>query len=66
MRDFATVEQLLLVSDLEIVDSMLIKWDCDKELRTELLEKFANDLKRHFTDSPSVQRIKEVVDRSLK
>jgi len=66
MRDFATVEQLLLVSDLEVVDSLLIKWDCDKEMRTEILEKFAGDLRRHFKDSASVQRIKDIQDRSLK
>lgn len=66
MRDFATVEQLLLVSDLEVVDSLLIKWECDKQLRTDLLEKFALDLRRHFQDSASVQRIKEVQGRALK
>ncbi len=66
MRDNATVEQLLLVSDLQIVDSLLIKWDCDKQLRTELLEKFANDLRLHFRNSAPVQRIKEIQDKSLK
>ena len=66
MRDNATVEQLLLVSDLQIVDSLLIKWDCDKKLRTEILEKFANDLRIHFSDSVAVQRVKEIQDRALK
>ena len=61
-----TVEQLLLVSDLQIVDSLLIKWDCDKKLRTEILEKFANDLRIHFSDSVAVQRVKEIQDRALK
>lgn len=66
MRDNATVEQLLLVSDLQIVDSLLLKWDCDKPLRTEILEKFANDLRSHFADSVAVQRVKEIQDRALK
>ena len=66
MRDFATVEQLLVITGLEIVDSLLLKWDCDKPQRIELLEKFANDLKRHFRASPSVARIKDIEDRSLK
>lgn len=66
MRDNASIEQLLLVSDLQVVDSLLIKWDCDKQLRTELLEKFAHDLRRHFVDSAAVQRIKEIQHRSLK
>ena len=66
LRDFATVEQLLLVSDLELVDSLLIKWGCDKEQRTELLEKFASDLRRHFIESSAMQRIKDIHDRSLK
>ena len=66
MRDFATVEQLLLVSDLEVVDSLLIKWDCDKEQRIEILQKFANDLRIHFADSVAVQRIREIQDRALK
>ena len=66
MRDFATVEQLLLVSDLEVVDSLLIKWECDKELRTDILEKFAGDLRRHFQESSAMERIKAIQDRSLK
>ena len=66
LRDFATVEQLLLVSDLEVVDSLLLKWGCDKEQRTELLEKFANDLRRHFQESSAMQRIRAIQDRSLK
>ena len=66
MRDFATVEQLLLVSDLQVVDSLLIKWDCDKELRIEMLEKFADDLRRHFQESSAMERIKAIQDRSLK
>ena len=66
MRDFATLEQLLLVSDLQVVDSLLIKWDCDKELRIEMLEKFADDLRRHFQESSAMERIKAIQDRSLK
>ena len=66
MRDFATVEQLLLVSDLQVVDSLLIKWDCDKDLRIEMLEKFAGDLRRHFQESSAMERIKANQDRSLK
>ena len=66
LRDNATVEQLLLVSDLQVVDSLLIKWDCDKEQRTEILEKFANDLRIHFAESVAVQRIQEIQDRALK
>ncbi len=66
MRDNASVEQLLLISDLQIVDTLLIKWDCDKKLRTEILEKFASDLKRHFSESVAVQRVKEIQDRALK
>ena len=66
MRDFATVEQLLLVSDLQVVDSLLIKWDSPKEQRIELLEKFASDLRRHYRESKPIQRIKEIQDRALK
>lgn len=66
MRDNATVEQLLLITDLQVVDSLLIKWDCDKQLRTELLEKLANDLRRHFLESVALQRVQEIQDRSLK
>ncbi|MFK7978540.1 MAG: KilA-N domain-containing protein [Saprospiraceae bacterium] len=66
MRDNADIEELLLVSDLQIVDSLLLKWDCDKPLRTEILKKFANDLKRHFSESVAVQRVKEIQDSALK
>ena len=66
MRDNATVEQLLLVSDLQIVDALLIKWDCDKQLRTDILGKFANDLRIHFAESVAIQRVKEIQNRALK
>lgn len=66
MRDNATIEQLLLVTDLQVVDSLLLKWDWDKEMRMDLLEKFAQDLRRHFVDSVAVQRIKEIQDKALK
>jgi len=66
MRDNATVEQLLLVSDLQIVDSLLLKWQCDKPQRIEILEKFANDLRIHFSESVAVQRIQEIQNRALK
>ena len=66
MRDNATVEQLLLVSDLQIVDSLLLKWHCDKPQRIEILEKFANDLRIHFSESVAVQRVREIQDRALK
>ena len=66
MRDNATVEELLLVSDLQIVDSLLLKWHCDKPQRIEILEKFANDLRVHFSESVAVQRIREIQDRALK
>ena len=66
MRDFATTEQLLLVANLETMDAQLIKWDCDKPLRTELLEKFAQDLRRHYRESTAIQRVKDMEDRYLK
>ena len=49
-----------------VSDSLLIQWDCDKEVRTALLEKFAKDLRRHLADSKAMQRIKDIQDRSLK
>jgi len=66
MRDNGTIEQLLLVSDLQIVDSLLLKWQCDKPQRIEILHKFANDLRVHFSESVAVQRIQEIQNRALK
>lgn len=56
MRDNATMEQLLLVSDLYIVDALLIKWDCDKQQRTEILDKFTKNLRIHFAESTAITK----------
>ncbi|MFK7983699.1 MAG: hypothetical protein AB8G86_27225 [Saprospiraceae bacterium] len=45
---------------------MLLKWHCDKPQRIEILEKFANDLRIHFSESVAVQRIQEIQNRALK
>ena len=31
MRDYATILDLMVLSNLEVLDSMLLQWDCDKK-----------------------------------
>jgi len=66
MRDHATIEQLLLISDIQLIDSRLIKWGCDKDMRIDLLSSFVKDLRRHYASSKPVKRIKSIVDKSMK
>jgi len=41
IRDYASSEQLLVMANLESLNSKLIEWDCDLEQRFEILQKTA-------------------------
>ena len=41
IRDYASSEQLLVMANLESLNSKLIEWDCDVEQRFEILQKTA-------------------------
>ena len=56
-RDHATVLELLILSNLEAIDTYLIKWDADPEQRLELLKEIADHQRQVLPESKAAQRI---------
>mgnify|MGYP007073180374 FL=1 len=43
MRDHASTLQLLVLSNLQSLNAKLLKWDCDKEQRFQILHESAKE-----------------------
>lgn len=57
MRDHGTVLDLLVLANLEALNSRLIKWDCDQAQRHELLSEAEKDFRRILEKSEAVERL---------
>ena len=58
MRDHATTEQLLVLSNLQSLNANLLEWDCDQMQRLELLNKTAIDQMSVLVGSKSLDPLK--------
>ena len=58
MRDHATTEQLLVLSNLQSLNANLLEWDCDQMQRLELLNKTAIDQMSVLAGSKSLDPLK--------
>jgi hypothetical protein len=58
MRDHATSEQLIVLSNLEALNAKLLEWDCDQELRLQILNKTAIDQMNVLLGLPAVKQLK--------
>lgn len=58
MRDHATTEQLLVLSNLQALNASLIEWDADQVQRLELLNKAAIDQMSVLLKSKSLDTLK--------
>lgn len=57
IRDHASVLDLLVLANLEALNSRLIKWDCDQSQRHDLLHEAERDFRRILEKSSAVQRL---------
>jgi len=57
MRDNASILDLLVLANLEALNSRLILWDCDMDQRYQLLSEAAHDFKKTLNKSKAVKRI---------
>lgn len=62
LRDSANVLQLLVLANLEALNSRLIKWDCDQEQRFTLLKEARVDFEKVLKKNNSVK----VLDKNAK
>jgi len=58
MRDHASVEELLVLSNLEVLNAKLIEWDSDIDQRFELLSKTAKDQFKILKKNTAIKRMK--------
>ena len=58
MRDHASSEQLIVLSNLEALNAKLLEWDCDQELRLQILNKTAIDQMNVLLGLPAVKQLK--------
>jgi len=57
IRDNATAIELLLISNLQVLDASLIKWGCDQTQRMEILVEKAKEQKIILSKTASIKRI---------
>ena len=58
LRDHASTLDLLILSNLEVLNANLIEWGSDQEQRIELLTKAARDQRGILADSKAAKRLK--------
>jgi len=62
-RDHATTEELTVLANLESLDARLLKWDCDRELREEILMQTAKDQFLIIGHNKAAQRLQTSLDK---
>ena len=64
IRDHAKALDLLILSNLEAINTYLIKWDTDQEQRIEILTDIAKHQKELLPESKAAQRIIKKIDKA--
>lgn len=64
IRDYATIEQLIVLSNIESMNSLLISQKMSGQLRLELLNQVAYDQMNSLTGNSAVHRIKSLEKKS--
>lgn len=66
LRDYASILELVILNNLEFLDSMLLQWDCDKEERQSILQEAYNFQYPILKRSKTIQRMQELADMATK
>lgn len=66
MRDHATPEQLLILANLESLNSKLIAWNCDKDERLRILNETAKEQSSILQGKRSVAELKKHMNDKIK
>ena len=66
MRDYATTTELLILSALQALNERLLKWDCDKQQRYNLLTEAASDWKTILNNKKSIKELTKRIDKQKK
>ena len=66
MRDYATTEQLLVLSNMQSLNAKLMKWDCDEKQRIQILNESAIEEMEILLSGSSVKQLPGQATRQLK
>ncbi len=66
MRDYASILELVIYQNLEIIDAMLLQWGCDKEERESLLKEAYDFQYPILKRSKTIKKMQEIHDRKMK
>ncbi|MEM6965212.1 MAG: KilA-N domain-containing protein [Bacteroidota bacterium] len=63
IRDGAATIDLLLISNLQVIDSALIKWGCDQAQRIEILTEKAKEQRQILENNAALKRINRTLSK---
>lgn len=63
IRDHATPEQLLVLSNLQSLDASLMEWDCDQEQRLQLLNQQAIKYMKSLLSGSSLKQLPSIDEK---
>ena len=64
MRDYASVLELVILNNLQFLDSMLLQWDCSKEDRKNFLQEAYDFQYPILKRSKTIKRLQELADKA--
>ncbi len=62
MRDYADILDLIILNNLQFLDSMLLQWDCDKEERKSILKEAYSFQYPILKQSKTIKRIQKLAN----
>lgn len=65
MRDYASVLDLIILNNLQFLDSMLLQWDCEKEDRRNMLKDAYDFQYPVLKRSKTIKKMQEWADKKL-
>ena len=63
IRDYASVLELIILNNLQFLDSMLIQWDCDKAERQNILQEAYDFQYPILKRSKTIKKMQELADK---
>ncbi len=65
MRDYASILDLVTYQNLEVVDAMLLQWDCSKKEREQLLQETYDFIYPILKRTKTIQHMQSLHDRRM-
>ncbi|MFK7937033.1 MAG: KilA-N domain-containing protein [Saprospiraceae bacterium] len=63
MRDYASILDLVILNNLQFLDSMLLQWDCDREQRKSMLQESYDFQYPILKRSKTIRKMQELADQ---